>query len=583
MVEPVMVNKTTDDRSLTLYEDKFIPKLAELVDTIHSNGALAGIQLNHLGRQANLILSKDAPPPVAPSPLPWSPNGEVPKELTRQGIEELAETFAEVAGRVKDAGFDMVEVHGAHGYLVSQFLSPLSNMRTDEYGGDSRGRARFAVEIIKRIRKKVGDDFPVSCRINGADNIPGGFALKDAKATAPLLVEAGADLISISAGANRSYPTIVPSYETPPGFYVPLAEGVKSVVDVPVLGGGCITDLHTAEEILEEERVDLVAMTRAFIADPEIIHKTLAGESEDIRTCLHCNSCIERSMFGSLICLANPEVGREAEFEIKPANERKTVMVIGGGPAGLEAARVAASRGHHVTLYEADKKLGGQWLLAAVPPYKQGFKSLVDFLSHQIQKLGVEVVLGKTVTANCIRQTNPDAVVVATGAKSEIPAIPGVDQRHVITAQEVLKGYGNIGDRVLIVGGGGIGLETAEFLGEKGKNVTVVEMLKKVGKGMGPTIRWNLLYRIKAQGIKIFTSTEVEGISEQGVVVNKEGRKETWQGIDTVVMAVGIRSNNELAGEIKGMVKDLYVIGDAVDPRRGIDAMREGAEVGRRI
>jgi 2,4-dienoyl-CoA reductase (NADPH2) len=279
MVEPVMVNNTTDNRSLTLYEDKFIPRLAELVNTIHSNGALVGIQLNHLGRQGNLILSEDAPPAVAPSPLPWSPGGEVPKELTRDGIRELVEDFAEAARRVKEAGFDMVEVHGAHGYLVSQFLSPLSNIRTDEYGGGPKGRARFVVEIIKRIREKVGDVFPVSCRINGADNIPGGFELEDAKAVAPLLVDAGVDLISISAGANRSYPTIVPSYETPPACYVPLAAGVKSVVNVPVLGGGCITDLCTAADVLEEGSVDLVAMTRAFIADPEIIHKTLKGET----------------------------------------------------------------------------------------------------------------------------------------------------------------------------------------------------------------------------------------------------------------------------------------------------------------
>lgn len=583
MVEPVMVYETTDDRSLTLFDDKFIPRLAELVETIHSNGALAGIQINHLGRQGNLILSKNAPYPVAPSPLPWSPNGEAPRELSRDEIKELVETFAEAARRVKEAGFDLVEIHGAHGYLVSQFLSPLSNIRTDEYGGDTKGRARFAIEIIKRIREKVGDDFPVSCRINGADNIPGGLVLEDAKAIAPLLVEAGLDLISISAGTNRAYPTIVPGYETPPACYVPLAEGVKSVVDVPVLGGGCITDLRLAEEVLEAGRVDLIAMTRAFIADPEMIHKSLRGEADEIRKCIHCNTCIESSMFGSLICLTNPEVGREAELKIIPAVKRKKVMVIGGGLAGLEAARVAALRGHRVSLYEEGDKLGGQWRLAATPPHKQGFNELINYLSNQILKNGVEVTLGKKVTAADVDDQRPDAVVVATGATPLLPYIRGVEQERVVTAHDVLRGHDRIGDRVLIVGGGGIGLETAEFLEDRGKEVTVVEMLKRVGKDMGATVRWNLLHRIKEGGIKTFTSTEVDEIGNQGIEVKKNGSKETWEGFDTVVLAVGMRSRNKIVDEIKGKVEEVYVIGDAADPRKGVSAMREGAEVGRKI
>jgi NADPH-dependent 2,4-dienoyl-CoA reductase/sulfur reductase-like enzyme len=288
-------------------------------------------------------------------------------------------------------------------------------------------------------------------------------------------------------------------------------------------------------------------------------------------------------MFGSLICLANPEVGRKAAFQLEPVAERKKVMVIGGGPAGMEAARIAASRGHYVTLYEAKEKLGGQWLLATVPPYKQGFKDLIEFLSTQINKLSVDVILGKTVTENDVDAQRPDAVIVATGARPIIHGIPGVDQENVITAQDVLQGYEHTGDRVIIVGGGGIGLETAEFLEEKGKKVTVVELLKKVGKGMGPTVRWNLLYRIKERGIKIFTSTEVEAITEKGVVVTRNGSKETWEEFDTVVMAVGIRSNNEIADKIKGKAKEVYMIGDAVEPRRGVDAMREGAEIGWRI
>jgi 2,4-dienoyl-CoA reductase-like NADH-dependent reductase (Old Yellow Enzyme family)/thioredoxin reductase len=582
MVEPVMIDTTSAVRCLSLYEDKFVPRLAELVETIHSNGALAGIQLNHLGRQGDLIRSKNDPPLVAPSPLPWSPNAEVPRELSRDEIEELIEKFAEAARRVKDAGFDLVEIHGAHGYLVSQFLSPLSNIRKDEFGVDVKGRARFAIEIIKRVREKVGDDFPVSCRINGADNIPGGLVLGDAKTIAPLLVEAGLDLISISAGANGSYPTVVPGYGTPPACYVPLAEGVKSVVDVPVLGGGCIGDLALAEEVLEARKVDLIGMTRAFVADPEIIQKTLRGKTGDIRKCIHCNTCIETSLFGSLSCLVNPEAGREAEFQLMPAVKQKVVMVIGGGLAGLEAARIVALRGHLVSLYEEEGRLGGQWLLAAAP-HKQEFNDLTDYLSYQIRKLGVDVRLGRTVTASDVEHLTPDAVVVATGAVPFIPPIPGAEQKWVVTAHDVLRGFARIGNRVLVVGGGGVGLETAEFLQARGKEVTVIERLKRVGNDIGPTVRWNLLHRLKERSIKVFTCTEVNEIGRRGIVVTRNGRKETWEGFDTIVLALGIRSRNEIAAQIKGKVKEVYVVGDAANPRRGVDAMREGAEVGRRI
>jgi 2,4-dienoyl-CoA reductase-like NADH-dependent reductase (Old Yellow Enzyme family)/thioredoxin reductase len=583
MVEPVMIDATSAVRCLSLYEDRFVPRLVELVETIHSNGVLAGVQLNHLGRQGDLIRSKNDPPLVAPSPIPWSPNAEVPRELSRDEIEELIGKFAEAARRVKDAGFDLVEIHGAHGYLVSQFLSPLSNIRKDEFGGDVKRRARFAIEIIKRVREKVGDDFPVSCRINGADNIPGGLVLEDAKTIAPLLVEAGLDLISISAGANGSYPTVVPGYGTPPACYVPLAEGVKSVLDVPVLGGGCICDLALAEEVIEARKVDLIGMTRAFVADPEIIQKTLRGKTGDIRKCIHCNTCIETSLFGSLSCLVNPEAGREAEFQLMPAVDLKAVMVIGGGLAGLEAARIAALRGHLVSLYEEEDRLGGQWRLAASPSFKQELNNLTDYLSHQIRKLGVDVRLGRTVTAADVEHLSPDAVVVATGAVPLIPPIPGAEQEWVVTAHDVLRGLGRTGERILVVGGGGVGLETAEFLQERGKEVTVIEKLKRVGNDMGPTVRWNLLQRLKEQRVKVFTSTEVNEIGMQRIVVTRSGRKETWEGFDTIVLAMGVRSRNELAVQIKGKVKEVYVVGDAANPRRGVDAMWEGAEVGRRI
>jgi len=583
MVEPVLVDRTQDMRVLSLYEDRFVPQLAELVETIHANGAAAGIQLNHLGRQGDLVLKEGDPPLVAPSPIPWSPRSTVPKELTQDEIKELVEKYADVAVRVKEAGFDVVEIHGAHGYLVSEFLSPLSNKRTDEYGGDEKGRSRFAVEIIQRIREKLGENFPISIRINGADNIPGGLVLENTKAIAPFLVESGVDMISISAGANGAYPTIVPGYETRAACYVPFAEGVRGVVDVPVLGGGCISDLNLAEKIVEAGKVDLVAMTRAFIADPEFIHKTLNGKSEEIRKCIRCNTCIDNSMYGSLRCLVNPEAGREAEFVLKTANEPKKVMIIGGGLAGLEAARIAACRGHLVSIYEHGDELGGQWLLAAVPPHKELFNALKNYLIGQINKHGVTVKLGHQVSFADVEKNNPDAVIIATGAKPLIPPIPGVDRDNVVTAQDVLKGCNVAGNHVLVIGGGAVGLETAEYFVDQGKDVTVVEMLKKIGQGRGATVRWNLLNRMKERGPKIIASTKVDEIGEKGIKVTKNGNEETWKGFDAIVLAVGIQSRNELVDGIKDRIREVYVIGDAAEPRKGVDAMREGAEVGRKI
>lgn len=583
MVEPVLVDRTQDMRVLSLYEDRFVPRLAELVETIHANGALTGIQLNHLGRQGDLILKEGDPPLVAPSAIPWSPRSTVPKALEHDEIKELVEKYADVAARVKAAGFDMVEIHGAHGYLVSEFLSPLSNKRTDEYGGDEKGRTKFAIEIIQRIREKLGDEFPISIRINGADNIPGGLVLEDTKAIAPLLVEGGVDMISISAGANGAYPTIVPGYETRAACYVPFAEGVRSVVDVPVLGGGCISDLNLAEKIVEAGKVDLVAMTRAFIADPEFIHKTFNGRSKEIRKCVRCNTCIDNSMYGSLICLVNPEAGREAEFALQIAKKPKKVMIIGGGLAGLETARIAASRGHDVSIYEKGDELGGQWLLAAVPPHKEVFNALKNYLIGQVDKHGVTVKLGHEVSLADVEKNSPDAVVIATGATPLIPPIPGVDRESVILAQDVLKGHEVTGSHVTVIGGGAVGLETAEFLVDQGKDVTVVEMLKKIGQGMGATIRWNMLSRMRGQGPKMITSARVDEIGEKEIKLTKDGGDVTWETYDAIVLAVGIQSVNELVDGVREKIEEVYVIGDAAEPRKGVDAIREGAEVGRRL
>ena len=568
------------DIQLGIYEDRFIPSLKELTDLVHSSGALMGIELMHLGRQGGEIEGYES---VAPSPIPWSPHEEVPRELTTGEVEDLVEKFAEGARRARDAGFDLVELHACHGYLLSGFLSPHTNRRTDKYGGDVEGRARLVVEIVRRIKEKLGSDFPVSCRINGADHIPGGVTLDLAPVTACLLEEAGADLIGVSSGAYGSYPVIVPPYDQPPGCNVHLAERVKEVVNVPVAVAGRLDDPWVADEVLVSGKADLIAIARGLLADPELPNKASRGEFRDIRKCIACNVCIDGNPSQPITCTVNPEVGREKEMEILPAPRPKRVLVIGGGVAGLEAARAAALRGHRVSLYEEDKEVGGQWILAAAPPYKEDHKVFLDYLSWQVERLGVERHVGKKVTAVMVEEIDPDVVIVATGATPLVPPIPGVEREEVTTAWDVLRGNG-VGQRVLVIGGGMTGLETAEFLAQQGKEVVVVEQLKRAGADMGATVRWHLMNRLKAQKIDIFTSTQIKEIRPQGaVVVTRNSGEETWEGFDAIVLAAGVKPRNEAASRIQGRAKEVYIIGDAAETRRGLEAIRDGAEIGRKI
>ena len=567
--------------SVPLYHDQAIPALARLVDAIHAAGAVVSIQLWHGGRQLHVSDSDTAP--VAPSPIAWSRGSRVPKELSIPEIEEVIEKFARAAVRAQRAGVDFVEIHGAHGYLVSEFFSPQSNQRNDEYGGDIAGRARFAAEIIRSIKEKAGKDFPVSCRMNGADNIPGGLTLDDAKAIAPILEDAGLDLISVSAGVYGSCPTIVPYVDAPNGCNVPLAEGVKSAVNIPVIAAGRINDPRLAEEILATGKADLVGMFRALVTDPEMPGKAALGEFEDIRKCIACNTCIDALDLGPIMCTVNPAFGREKELAIVPASRKKKVLVIGGGPAGLEAARVSALRGHEVTLYDKKPRLGGQWLLAAAPPHKEEFIELVNYHTHQLAKLGVSIILDKEVSASLVMEIKPDAVVVATGAVPlELP-VPGINLNTAFTAWDVLQGDVETGDSVLVVGGGNVGLETAHFLAEKGRQVTVIEKLKQVGTDMGGTVRSLLLRTLKEYGVTIARSTELKKIITDGIIIYRNDQEEIWSGFDTVVLAVGARPSRELAAELEGKVEELYIIGDAAEPRRGVDAIREGAEAGCRL
>jgi len=397
--------------------DELVPGLTELTRLVHEGKAKVAIQLFHAGRQTSAALTGTQP--VAPSPLADPSTGELPRELPRAEIVELEEAFVQAARRAQAAGFDAVEVHGAHGYLINQFLSPFSNRRTDEYGGNTRGRARFATNIVRKMRQAVGDDYPILFRISADEYVPGGLTLAEAKVIAGYIEEAGADLISVSAG-NYASPglIIIPTMDLDAGLFVPLAAGVKEAVSVPVMAVGRLHDPVLAEQVLAEGSADLVALGRALLADPGWVEKAQRGEMDHIRPCISCNqACAGYLLAGQPIsCLANPGCGREREFTITPVRQPKQVVVVGGGPGGLEAARVLAERGHRVTLFEEDLSLGGEFTVAALTPRKEEISDLLRWMIAQVRSAGVDVRLGERASADDVLRLKPQAVVVASGS-----------------------------------------------------------------------------------------------------------------------------------------------------------------------
>jgi len=571
---------------LSIWDDKFIPGFKNLAMAIHAKEAKVAVQLYHPGRQTFSFLT--GRPVVAPSAIPCPVCREIPKELTVEEIRELEEQFAEGARRAKEAGIDAVEIHGAHGYLVAQFMSGYANHRSDAYGGDLEGLLRFPIEIVHKIRAKVGDDYPIIFRLSGDERVAGGRTIQETKTIIPLLEQAGVNAFHVSTGVYASSDYITAPMAIPPGYNVSAAGEVKKATSVPVIAVGRINDPRMVEEILKEGQADLVAMGRASLADPELPKKAADGNYEDIRWCIACNQgCIDRLLDleeTGISCLVNPSVGKEKEMALTPASRSKKVLVVGGGPGGMEVARVAALRGHEVSLYEKDEKLGGQFKLAAMPPCKQEITKIINYLSIQIKKAGVKVALGKEVTEEIIDELQPEVVVIATGGTPVIPDIPGIEQERVVTAFDVLESKVTPGRSILVIGGGMVGCETADFLGQiMGCRVTLVEALPRVAQDVGDTTRHFLLQRLAQRRVKIITSAAVKQLTNDGAILEQSGKEETLSGFDTIVLAMGVAPVNELAAKIRDKIKETYVIGDAKQPRKALDAIAEAAEIGRKV
>ena len=562
-----------------IYKDELIPGLKSLTEAVHSYGAKISIQLYHAGRQTTSKVTGMSV--VAPSPIPCPVKQEMPKELSIDEIKELVEAFGQAARRAKEAGFDAIEIHGAHGYLLNQFLSPYSNKRTDEYGGNFKNRMRFPLEVIRRVRDEVGDNFPIVYRMSAEEYVAGGLTIEDTKAIARKMVEVGIDALHISGGVYESSAMIIQPAAIPQGCFVENAAAIKDAIngEVPVIVAGRIKNPIMAEQIIQEGKADLVAMGRALLADSELPKKVSEGKVEEIRKCIGCNQgCIDR-LFQDLdiACLANALTGYETEFDLEaPAEKKKKVLVIGGGPGGLEAARVAALRGHKVVLYEKEAELGGQLKIASVPPYKDEINDLSTYLINQVKKSGVVIETSKEADIEKIREIRPDLVIVATGIEPIIPRITGVDQEKVVTAHEVLKGFVSVGQKVVVIGGGLVGCETAEFLAEQGKQVTVVEMLDDIAVDVGALTRALLLERMAEKKIMILTKSKAQEITAEGVIIEKEGGKKEVIYVDTVVLAVGSKPKNDLLKLLEEEGISAFAIGDCVKPRKIIDTIHEG-------
>ncbi|MCX7982273.1 MAG: FAD-dependent oxidoreductase [Syntrophales bacterium] len=564
-----------------LWDDKHIESHAKLVKAVHKAGAKIIAQIYHAGRQTTSALIGGQP--VSASPIPCPVLGEMPRELTIPEIKKIVSQFGDAALRAKKAGFDGVEVHGAHGYLIAQFMSKYSNKRTDEYGGSLANRLRFPLEIIADIRKKCGADFLIDFRISGDEKVVGGRTIEETKVIAMELERHGVDLLHISVGTYESSWAIIPPMGTEVAWIVNYAAEIKKVVNIPVITVGRINDPILAESVLRSGKADLIAMGRASLADPELPIKYARGHYEDIRPCIGCQQgCLEVLFRNEPIrCLVNPTLGFEYRQELKKARVARKVAVVGGGPAGMEAARAAALAGHKVTLYEKQSRLGGQFALAAVPPGKGEISAYLTWAARQLEKLKVDVRLNTEFNSAWLKKEKPEIVIIASGAEPSKPSIKGIKDERVVTAEAVLSGKVVTKGKVVVAGGGMVGCETATYLASMGREVTVIEMLPYVASDEELTRRFMLLKMMEERNIEIMTGAELVEINKNGVRI-KKGNEFHEILAETVVLALGMTSKNSLAKELEGKVP-LKVIGDALSPRNALEAIREGFLAGANI
>ncbi len=633
---------------VAISDDRFLPGLTQFAQRLHAQGAKVAIQLQHASKVAICDIAAGRPMLVPSVPAPKTTNlmddlspaecavfvADYTKKgatiayevMTKERIAEITQRFADAAVRAQQAGFDAVELHAGHGYLLSSFLSPASNKREDEYGGTLENRARFLVEVIAAVKEQAGSDFPVWCRIDAKEfETEGGIRFEDAQRTAELAEAAGADAIHVSAYADPSKGhafTLAPLVQQPSG-YVEFAREIKQRVNVPVIAVGRI-EPEKAEALIASGGADFVAMGRKLLADPELPRKLGEGRPEDIRPCIYCYTCVGQIFLNQgLRCAVNPATGCEYECNDTPITTKKRVLIIGGGPAGMEAARVAAMRGHEVILCEKSKRLGGTLFFAALAYEANG--KLVSWLDTQVRKLDIDLRLDCEVTPALVDELRPDAIVVAVGAKREAPKVPGVDRpevltgddlRHLITgsdkrvaarkltrAQRAVMGVGKLagatdgverireltklwmplGKKVVVIGGGLVGLELAEFFLERGRQVTVLEESETLGAELAPPRRWHLLHALRSHGAKLIKQARLEEICDDGVRWRDKEDTHSTESADSILLAVGTTENKVLAEALAKDWGEVHLIGDCSGVGYIEGAIAEGNRVGHQL
>ena len=566
---------------LRISTHQYITGLNDLVEAVHINGAKIALQVTPAS--GSYVVPPETWPPgyQSISPTEFACPGAVAHALTTDEVEKLVEFYGKAARRVKLAGFDAIEIHGHASYLLAMFMAPYINKRTDKYGD----LLRLPLELVEAVKAYAGDDFPIIFRYSVDEFIEGGRDLEGSKAVAKRLEEAGIHAIDVSAGTYYAPESmwVFPPMMFPHGCFVHLAEGIKQTVKIPIIVPGKLFDPFLADRVLQEGKADFIGIARGLIADPEWPRKVAEGRVEDIRKCIACNEgCIRRAIsFQSITCSINASLGKERKYKIEPAREPKKVLVVGGGPGGMEAARVAALRGHEVILWEKEQELGGQLVLASKAEGKSDIRPLIEWLSTQLKKAGVKVELGKEATPELVTEVKADVVIVATGGISDIPEIPGIEKPIVVTALDLLREKAKVRQEVVVLGGGLVGCDAALFLAERGKRVTMV-VRSDIAYDVEENNRAAILTKLAQRGVKWFTHTKTEEITDEGVIATNQQGRQTFKA-DTVVLAMGLKPRKELYEALKDKVPELYAIGDCVEARKILNAIHEGFFIANRI